>query len=137
MDELETNEDDLVEAGYEQLEPEVALQVFPQKPVSKYPVSMSVSTGVAAGTVATAPIAIAAGGGATGIAGYAAGFGALITGAGGAQAVAITSLTILGLGPIIGGVAGYAAFTGVTKFLDRRKEDKAAKVAETIAAASQ
>lgn len=130
MEEHQTKEKDLLKEGYEKLAPAVAEKVFPQEEKSKYPVTMSVSAGVAAGAVATAPVAIASGGGAAGIAGYAAGFGALVAGAGGAQAVAITSLTILGLGPIIGGVAGYAAFTSVTKHLDKKKK------AETAAASS-
>ena len=77
MADIETKEKDLLEEGYEKLEPAVAKKVFPQEEESKYPVTMSVSAGVAAGTAVTAPIAIASGGGAAGLAGYAAGFGAL------------------------------------------------------------
>ncbi|MBW2467537.1 MAG: hypothetical protein JRF02_09570 [Deltaproteobacteria bacterium] len=71
---------------------------------------LSTTAGAIAGGVVTSSPAITAGGAVSGLTGYSIGLGSLVAKVGCGSAVAISSLSIIAAGPVIGGIIGFSAY---------------------------
>ena len=79
---------------------------------------ITTTTGAVAGGVITSAPAITAGGTA-GLAGYSIGLGGLISHVGCGSAAAISTLSVVAAGPVIGGLIGFSAYKAIKGFKEQ------------------